>query len=150
MVRNMTTQEALQLQACEAKLGDLTGKLHAVGFISSGSLVRRYMPCGKPGCRCQGDPPDLHGPYWQWTRRVNGKTVTRRLTEGQARLYEGWIANRRHLDGIVAEMEQVSQKASEILLREHATGAPRPRRRRQSGWRRPPGRRRGRDFFRGK
>jgi hypothetical protein len=34
--------------------------------------------------------------------------VTRRLTEGQARLYEGWIANRRHLDGIVAEMEQVS------------------------------------------
>jgi len=59
--------------------------------------ARRFMPCGKPGCRCQADPPPLHGPYWQWTRVVAGKTVTRRPTEPQARLYQEWIANRRRL-----------------------------------------------------
>lgn len=31
---------------------------------------------GTPGCRCKADPPQLHGPYWQWTRKVAGKTVT--------------------------------------------------------------------------
>jgi hypothetical protein len=29
-----------------------------------GERLRRFMPCGKPGSRCQGDPPRLHGPYW--------------------------------------------------------------------------------------
>jgi hypothetical protein len=27
------------------------------------------------------DPAQLHGLYWQWTAKVNGKTVTRRLSE---------------------------------------------------------------------
>jgi hypothetical protein len=57
-----------------------------------------------------------HGPYWQWTRYDSGKTITRRLTEPQARLYQEWIANRRRLDGIIAEMEKVGQQAAEILL----------------------------------
>ena len=74
------------------------------------------MPCGKPGCRCQADPPQLQGPYWQWTRAVRGKTVTRRLSEDQARLYREWIANRRRLLAIVAEMEEVSRQAAELLL----------------------------------
>jgi len=74
------------------------------------------MPCGKPGCRCHADPPQLQGPYWQWTRAVRGKTVTRRLSEDQARIYREWIANRRRLLAIVAEMEEVSRQAAELLL----------------------------------
>ena len=80
------------------------------------------MPCGKRGCRCQADPPQLHGPYWQWTRVVAGKTVTRRLTEGQARLYQEWIANRRRLTRTIGEMEKLSQQAGEILLRDQDPG----------------------------
>jgi hypothetical protein len=75
------------------------------------------MPCGKPGCRCQRDPPQLHGPYWQWSHKVAGKTITRRLTPDQARLYQQWIANRRRLGELLARMEQVSGRAAEILLR---------------------------------
>ena len=40
----------------------------AVGLLRRGSLVRRFMPCGKPNRRCQATPPQLHGPYYQWTR----------------------------------------------------------------------------------
>jgi len=39
--------------------------------------------CGYPRCRCHADPPLLHGPYHQWTRKINGKTVTRMLTDDQ-------------------------------------------------------------------
>lgn len=74
------------------------------------------MVCGTPTCRCHADPTQLHGPYFQLTRKVAGKTVTRRLTSEQAELYTQWLANDRRLRRIVAEMEQVSAEAIEIIL----------------------------------
>lgn len=88
-----------------------------LGFIRRGSLVRRFMPCGKPGCCCQASPPVLHGPYYQWTRKVRGKTVTVRLSQAEAKLFEGWIDNGRRLDWIVRRMEAVSLRATDRLLR---------------------------------
>ncbi len=114
----MTPAAARRLQVYEARLQQLAAALAHTGYIRSGSLVQRFMPCGKPGCRCQGDPPQLHGPYWQWSRRVRGKTVTRRLAAPQARLYQEWIANRRRLTRTIAAMEQISEKAGELLLRQ--------------------------------
>ncbi len=110
-----------QLEDYEARYRSLAGELAELGFISAGSLVSRETSCGKAGCRCQGDPPRRHGPYYQWSRAVNGKTVSRRLGEPQAQLYRSWIANRRRLEAIVAEMEEVSAAAGEILLRQAAT-----------------------------
>ena len=73
----------------------LAAELATIGFISPGSVVSRYTCCGKPGCRCQGDRPQRHGPYYQWSRAVAGKTVSRRLDEREADLDRHWIANRR-------------------------------------------------------
>ena len=89
-----------------------------LGPIRRGSLVRRFMPCGKAGCCCQASPPDLHGPYYQWTRKVRGKTVTARLTREEARLFEEWISNGRQLDRIMAQMETVSRRITERLLKQ--------------------------------
>jgi hypothetical protein len=80
------------------------------------------MRCGRPGCRCHADPPGLHGPYYEWTRKVQGKTVSARLTPEQAQLLEQWIANARRFDEILAEMERVSSRLTEPLLR--AAGKP--------------------------
>lgn len=91
--------------------------LQRLGYVRPGSLVRRFMPCGKPSCRCMGDPRALHGPYYQWTLRVRGKTKTVRLTEDQARLCEEWIANHRKLKDIVRRMEVMSLKETDRLLR---------------------------------
>ena len=90
----------------------------ALGPIRRGSLVRRFMPCGKPGCCCQASPPELHGPYYQWTRKVRGKTVTVRLTREEARLFEEWISNGRQLDRIVARMAAVSLRITERLMKQ--------------------------------
>jgi DNA repair exonuclease SbcCD ATPase subunit len=117
-----------RLRAHERSLRRLAEQLARTGFISSGSVVCSSSPCGRPNCRCHADPPQLHGPYWQWSYRpAGGKTVTRKLTEPQARLYQDWIANRRRLLAIVAEMEEVSRLAAEILLaRAHDGPAPSP------------------------
>jgi hypothetical protein len=115
-----------RLAALVAELTRLKGEIASVGFVSPGSVVRRFMPCGKPGCRCQGDPPQLHGPYWQWSHKVGGKTVTRRLTPDQARLYQQWIANRRRLGELLVRMEEVSSRAAAILLRDPKAARFRP------------------------
>jgi len=110
--------DARQLQAHQRRLRRLAERLVPTGLISSGSVSTRYAPCGKPGCRCHSDPSQLHGPYWQWTTKVNGKTVTSNLNQRQASLYQEWIANRRRLLAVLAQMEEVSQQAAEILLAE--------------------------------
>lgn len=116
----MTTR----LETYERKYRALAAELAGLGFISPGSLVVRETSCGKPGCRCGADPPRRHGPYYQWSRAVAGKTVSRRLNEREAALYREWIANRRRLEAIVAEMEEVSAAAGEILLRRQAATDP--------------------------
>lgn len=107
----------------------LKRQLLTVGFARPGNLLHRFMRCGKAGCRCKADPPVLHGPYYQWTWRVRGKTVSRWLTEAQAVQCEEWVRNHRHLRTIVRKMEALSLTATDRLLdatSEHP-GRPRPR-----------------------
>jgi len=60
-----------------------SARLASTGFALPGTLADRMTRCGHRGCRCRADPPRLHGPYHQWTRKKNGKTSTRILTDDQ-------------------------------------------------------------------
>lgn len=69
-------------------------------------------------------PPLLHGPYWQWTAKVAGRTVTRRLSNADALRYTGWTANDRQLRRTVEQMREVAEQAREIILAaEQASGS---------------------------
>src|SRR5664280_49424 len=62
-------------------------------------------------------PPEPHGPYWQWSANINGRTVTRRLTERQAALDREWIANdRRQLRRLITGLRQAAEGAIELML----------------------------------
>ncbi len=65
----------------------------AAGLALPGTLTVRAYACGKPGCRCHADPPRLHGPYAEWTRKIGGKTVTRRLTPAELAEYQPLFDN---------------------------------------------------------
>lgn len=91
----------------------IAAELGQIGFALPGSLVSRTTACGKPGCRCQADPPVLHGPYLTWTRTVNGKTVTRKVTEDQKARYQAWFDNTRRLRQLVTDLEALSLEAFE-------------------------------------
>jgi hypothetical protein len=105
-----------RLAAHTKQYRELAGQLADIGLIASGSVTRRYTRCGTPTCRCHADPPQRHGPYWQWTAKVDGKTITRRLTEQQATLYSQWIDNDRQLRHIITQMRQTAAKATQLLL----------------------------------
>jgi len=109
---------AQRLANYEQRYRELAGQLAGIGLISSGSLTRRYTHCATPGCKCHADPPQPHGPYYQWTTKVSGKTVTRRLNAAEAKLYREWIDNDRRMRRLIGQMRHVAAKAGEIRLDE--------------------------------
>jgi len=88
-------------------------EIAAIDAVLPGSVVIRSMPCGKPNCRCKADPPQLHGPYIQWTRKVNGRTRTRTLTPDQLARYQPWFDNARRLRELLTQLETLSLQAAD-------------------------------------
>ncbi|MGH2990512.1 MAG: DUF6788 family protein [Solirubrobacterales bacterium] len=97
----------------ERRRRELAAELAAIGFALPGSLNVVSTRCGKPNCRCRADPPKLHGPYVTWTRKVAGKTVTRRLSAEQLDRYRPWFENNRRLRELIAELEALSVRTAE-------------------------------------
>jgi hypothetical protein len=117
-----TKQDAQRLEAYQRRYRELARQLGDIGYIASGTVASRFNRCGKANCACHRDPPKLHGPYWHWTAKVNGKTVNRRLTQREAELYREWISNDRKARALLSEMRETATKAAELILRGQATG----------------------------
>ena len=115
------TDTTRRLTDYEHRYRELAAELASIGLIHSGSITRRYTRCATPGCKCHADPPQPHGPYYQWTAKINGKTVTRRLNETEAELYQQWIDNDRQLRRLIQQMRQIAAKATELKLKQAAT-----------------------------
>ena len=64
----------------------IAAELAATGLALPGTLTLRAYPCGKRNCRCHTDPAAAHGPYAEWTRKIGGRTVTRRHRPAARRL----------------------------------------------------------------
>ena len=86
----------------------IAAELASLGLALPGTLIERHVRCGRANCRCHADPPALHGPYWQWTRKVAGKTVTRLVPDNQLEDYRQWLDNDRRLRALVAELEDLT------------------------------------------
>jgi hypothetical protein len=112
----MTVEE--RLEEYNRRHRELAAQIAQIGIVAAGSVTRRFTRCTSAGCRCNADPPTPHGPYWQWTAKVNGKTVTKRLTAEEAELYREWIGNDRRIRALLDQIRKVDAKATELLLKE--------------------------------
>ena len=92
----------------QKKYSTLKKKIDKLGFISTGSMMKVYKTCGNPNCRCHKDKSKRHGPYNIWTRKVKSKTITRTLTNEQAKLARKCINNMRKAEGILQQMRDLS------------------------------------------
>jgi hypothetical protein len=106
-----------ELTRLDHRYRELKMRLQGLGFAVAGTITERYTLCGKASCRCHADPLQRHGPYYQYSRKVAGKTISRLVTAEQAHRYRQWIANRRALDEITAAIDEISHQAAELLTR---------------------------------
>lgn len=91
-----------------ARLSKELASVARSGLALPGTLTQRHTRCGRAGCRCGGDPPQLHGPYWSWTRKVDNKTQTHYLSDDEARNYRVFFDNAKRLRALLAELEALS------------------------------------------
>ena len=111
-----------RLEDYDRRHRELAAQIAEIGIVAAGSLTRRFTRCTSAGCRCNADPPSPHGPYWQWTAKLNGKTVTKRLTDREAQLYQEWIGNDRRIRALLDQIRKIDAKAAELLLQEAVSG----------------------------
>jgi Family of unknown function (DUF6788) len=111
---NDSVSPTLAQQArAKAIAAEITARLAGTTFALPGTLADRHTRCGHPGCRCHADPPQLHGPYHQWTRKKNGRTSTRILSDEQLTDYGPWFDNHKRLRELIAELEELSLSIAE-------------------------------------
>jgi len=76
----------------ERKIEQLLAKLARLGPMLPGSISEQWNVCGTSGCQCKDpDNPVKHGPYFQLSFTVGGKSSTmfikkRDLSEARRRL----------------------------------------------------------------
>src|SRR5258705_8934557 len=96
-ITDLCHPEAVRVAAShQAEARKIAAELAAIarsGMVLPGSITERRTRCGHRNCACRADPPRLHGPYWQWTRKVAAKTICRWLSPDQQHDYQAWIDN---------------------------------------------------------
>jgi len=65
------------------------------------------------GCACKADPPVLHGLYRQWSRKIDGKALSRWLSPEQSERYDDWFANAKRLRSPFTALEALSLRIAE-------------------------------------
>ena len=86
-------------------------ELQQLDYFLKGTVLKRMMKCGQPNCACHRDPSHRHGPYFEWTYKVNGKTVNIKLSKQAAPLYQAATKRHRNLKAALAKMERWSRTA---------------------------------------
>ena len=66
----------------ERRRAGLFGLVSQVGDFRRGALNAVWRKCGKPNCACAQPGHRGHGPQWNLTRRIGGKTVNVHLKRG--------------------------------------------------------------------
>lgn len=74
------------------------------GYVLQGSVVRRNLK------RRVGTVMKTYGPYYLWTRKINGKTITVALTDEQARIIRQAIHRNRELEQRLDRLRSLSEQ----------------------------------------
>lgn len=93
-------------------------ELGQLEYFLQGTVLKRMMKCGQPRCACHRDPAQRHGPYFEWTYKVAGKTVNVKLSPQAAPLYQAASRQHRKLKTILARMDRLSRTALTHLAKQ--------------------------------
>jgi len=98
------------ISGLERRRAELFGLIAQVGDFRRGALNAVWRKCGKPNCACARPGHRGHGPQYNLTRRVAGKTVNTHLKPGpELAKAEREVAEHQRFAGLVEEVTEVSE-----------------------------------------
>jgi hypothetical protein len=111
------------LDAYARRFQELKADLTQIEYFSKGTLLARMVRCGKPQCACGKDPSKRHGPYYEWTYKARGKTVTVRLAPEAAPFFRAAVRQYRKLKTILNRLETLSRQVLAKLAKAPSSGS---------------------------
>lgn len=93
------------VEALTKRYNRLTQKLAKLGPILQGTITERSIARPDPA---DAQKEKIYGPYYQWTWKRKGKTVTVNLSASQAKAYGRAINNHRKMEEILQKMRDLS------------------------------------------
>jgi hypothetical protein len=98
-------KKRIALAEMQRRYTRLTQRLAKLGPVLQGTITPRTIVRPDPQSPRK---EKSYGPYYQWTFKRGGKTVTVNLTAAQAKSYQRAIDNHRKLETIIEEMRLLS------------------------------------------
>ena len=91
-----------KLMQLRKKMNALKEKFVGTGLLLQGNISERTIP------REDGSKKKNYGPYYQWTFKKDGKTVTVNLSATQVEEFQKAIDNNRETENMMEEMRKLS------------------------------------------
>lgn len=108
---------AQTIRALEREIETIKRELVSLGDLRPGSLSKQYNVCGNPRCRCKGDPPHKHGPYYQLSFTRKGKSGTQFIKKAHVAMVRKQMKNysrlRNRVDRWIELSTQLCQRKME-------------------------------------
>jgi hypothetical protein len=94
----------------ERRRAELFTLMSQAGDFRRGALNAVFRKCGKPNCACAQPGHRGHGPQWNLTRRIGGKTVNVHLRPGpELDKVRREVTEHQRFLGLVEEVTAVSE-----------------------------------------
>ncbi len=102
--------EKKEIVALKKRYAKLTAQLSATDLILQGTITERTIKKNADGVR--GGSKTL-GPYYQWTFKREGKTVTINLSKTQTKRFQKAIDTNKQTEALLKQMREVSREILE-------------------------------------
>ena len=104
-----------------------------LGDFQPGTITSAIRRCGKPGCHCARPNDPGHGPHFQLTQKVGGKTATQNLPSPAAvRKAEAEVAEFRRFRSLASDLVEVNRQICRLRPVEETLTAQEKKRPRRS------------------
>lgn len=81
--------------------------------LRRGTVSERFMKCGKASCACRRNDSARHGPYFSWTRVIDGVTRSRLLSPAQADVVRRQVAAGGEFRKIVEQFWEMAERLAD-------------------------------------
>ena len=105
-----------RIRALEGQIERIKREIDGLGDLRPGSLSEQYNVCGNPNCRCKGDPPKRHGPYYQISFTRNGRSRTKFVKKPQLRDVKKQLKNYAQFRSLVDRWIEFSSELCQLRL----------------------------------
>jgi len=106
-----STKQAEKAAKLRERLESLKRSILSTGPIVQGSILKRTISREDP---LRPGKTKAYGPYYQWTRKIAGRTVIQNLTRERALAFTQAIRENNRLERLLAQMRDVSLKFLEL------------------------------------